>query len=226
MRGVARRAPLPDGGAVEYVDTGARAAAASPTLLLLHGWPDTLDTWRVLSCHLDPRIRLLALNLHGRGAEQSGGLERMATAETDPQGDADAGDAAAARAGGAAAPVESGWDWWSQLLRGSGTKVRDAGSHTPQGPFACVRAKPHRSACLRSLALCALSDCVRVRARVRCRPLQAGAVSTLPADGALSRFASLSKPPRIAGASSADLSTLSVEQLAADVRCVLSHAQV
>lgn len=64
MRGTEGRCLLPNGASLSYTDAGPRDG---PVLLLLHGWPDSLQSWRVLCTLLHPRLRVIALSLRGFG---------------------------------------------------------------------------------------------------------------------------------------------------------------
>jgi len=64
LRGSEGRVSLADGASLHYTDAGPRTGQV---LLLLHGWPDSLHSWRVLSPLLHPSLRVISVSLRGFG---------------------------------------------------------------------------------------------------------------------------------------------------------------
>lgn len=66
LRGRQGRAAVDEasGLSLHYTDAGPRDG---PVVLLVHGWPDSLHSWRLLTPLLDPRLRVISVSLRGFG---------------------------------------------------------------------------------------------------------------------------------------------------------------
>lgn len=107
LRGTEGKFKLPDGGTLHYTDAGPRGG---PVLLLLHGWPDSLRSWAVLSTHLHPSVRVLSVSLRGFGESTlplpSGAADAEAAAVTKGGSERSSGGARGAGAAGASGDGE------------------------------------------------------------------------------------------------------------------------
>jgi pimeloyl-ACP methyl ester carboxylesterase len=58
-------AALPNGETIAYVDLGAKDA---PPIVLIHGFTDNSRSWSLILPYLEPRFRLIVVDLRGHGA--------------------------------------------------------------------------------------------------------------------------------------------------------------